>query len=361
MHALETIERSIDLLSAGAMNRNLDKRLVELEGGISNQDWDQQNIKNMKEASKLRAYKQALDKINEDFVEKRELFEMCVDEQDLAILEEVNTELVILLKETNQLYVQSMLNEEMDDRSCYIEIRQGAGGVESCDWVQILTRMYERWGELQGFQATVTSFTRGEVAGYKNSTIKITGEYAFGFAKYESGVHRFVRISPFDSNGKRHTSFVSVQVLPVHTISDSNVNDIEIDPKDIKIEVMRSQGAGGQHVNTTESAVRITHIPFNIQVFCQNERSQHRNKATAMEMLRAKLFTKDYQERLKERKESHSQLSENAWGSQIRSYVLHPYQMIKDVRTGFQTTAIQDTLDGNVQPFIEAALSYFKK
>ena len=203
----KAIEATLKQLSIQANSMNLENRLRELER--NNQDWNHQNIKQLKEASKLKLHKQTLDTLCSSLQEQRDLVNLCTNEEDLDMLQETSDELKVLEKQTKEFYLKSMLDEEMDESSCFIELRQGAGGAESCDWVQILTRMYERWGEIQGYQTSVTSFAKGEVAGYKNSTIKIQGSYAFGFAKYESGVHRFVRISPFDSNGKRHTYFSS--------------------------------------------------------------------------------------------------------------------------------------------------------
>jgi peptide chain release factor 2 len=310
------------------------------------------------QASKLSDTWQQFGQFQERYQETHELLGLAEEEGDQTLLTEVHSDACRLAKEVEEFFLKSMLNEEADSSHCFIELRAGSGGTESCDWVQILSRMYLRWAAQQNYQAKLIDYTDGEVAGYKNATIQVHGPFAFGWAKYESGVHRFVRISPFDSNGKRHTSFISVQVLPLS--SEEDQVDIELDPRELKIEVMRAQGAGGQHVNTTESAVRITHIPTNTVVFCQNERSQHQNKATAMELMKAKLYTRKLQQKSQEKKELYSQLSENAWGSQIRSYVLQPYRMIKDSRTGFQTSNVDAVLDGDVQGFMQAALMHFK-
>jgi peptide chain release factor 2 len=248
---------------------------------------------------------------------------------------------------------RNMLSEEGDNLSAVLQITAGAGGTESCDWAEMLLRMYIMWSEKQGFKVRELNYQSGDVAGIKTATIEIEGDFAFGYLKGENGVHRLVRISPFDSNAKRHTSFASVWIYP--QINDEI--DIDIEEKDLRIDTYRASGAGGQHVNKTDSAIRITHLPTNTVVQCQNDRSQHRNRAQAMSMLRAKL----YEIELKRREEINNQNAlskgEIGWGSQIRSYVLHPYQMVKDLRTNVEVGNTQSVLDGDLDIFVESALA----
>lgn len=248
-----------------------------------------------------------------------------------------------------RLEFRFMLSGEMDPNSAILSINAGAGGTESCDWAEMLLRMYCRWAEKKGFVAEIIDQQAGDGAGIRSATLTLEGPFAFGYAKAESGVHRLVRISPFDANKRRHTSFASVYVTP--QIDDSI--EVNIRDEDLRLETMRAGGAGGQHVNTTESAVRITHIPTGIVVQCQNERSQHQNKATALKVLRAKLYEREMQEREARLQAIRSSKKENAWGSQIRSYVLHPYQLIKDHRTNFERGDVGVVLDGDLDPFIE--------
>jgi peptide chain release factor 2 len=244
------------------------------------------------------------------------------------------------------------LSKKNDELDVYVEIHAGAGGTESQDWAEMLRNMYIKWAEKKSFSYSLISETKGEEAGFKSSTIKIEGKYAYGFLRYESGVHRLVRISPFDSSKRRHTSFSSVWVYPV---VDENI-DVIINEKDLRIDTYRSSGAGGQHVNTTDSAVRITHQPSNIVVQCQNERSQHKNKETAMNMLKARLHELEMQKKEAESKSVESNKKEIGWGHQIRSYILQPYQMVKDNRTGLERSDPEKVLDGNLNPFLEESL-----
>ena len=255
-------------------------------------------------------------------------------------------------KHLGSLEVKNLLGGENDQNDAIVMIHSGAGGTESADWAAMLLRMYQRWAELRGMDISIVDYQPGEEAGIKSVTFELKGNYAFGHLKVENGVHRLVRISPFDSNKRRHTSFASVFVYP--DIDDEI--DIEINEGDLRIDTYRSQGAGGQHVNTTDSAVRITHIPTGIVVACQNERSQHKNKATAMKVLRVKLYEKERQEQEAAREKLNSSKQKIAWGSQIRSYVLHPYQLVKDHRTDHETGNSQRVLDGDLDDFIEAAL-----
>ena len=246
-----------------------------------------------------------------------------------------------------------MLSGEADANNCYIEIHAGAGGTESQDWAEMLERMYLRWADRRGFTTSLIEESAGEEAGLKSATVLISGENAFGWLKTESGVHRLVRISPFDSAKRRHTSFASVWAYPE---VDENI-DVEIEEKDLRIDTYRASGAGGQHVNRTDSAVRITHEPSGIVVQCQKERSQHKNRATAMNMLRARLYEEELRKREAERAEIEEQKTDIGWGHQIRSYVLHPYQMVKDLRTSVERSDAQKVLDGDLDPFMEASLA----
>ncbi len=280
------------------------------------------------------------------------LFELAQEASDPQTFQEVETHLQTFQKKLTQVEFEQMLSGEHDPLNAILSITPGAGGTESQDWAQILLRMYVRWAEKKGFKAEVLDFQVGEEAGIKGATIGVTGPYAYGYLKAEAGVHRLVRISPFDANKKRHTSFASVFVYP------ELEEDIEIDinPADLRIDVYRASGPGGQGVNTTDSAVRITHVPTKIVVQCQNERSQHKNKATAMKVLKAKLYELKKQEEEAKLGSLHKEKKDIAWGSQIRSYVLHPYKMVKDHRTKHETSSADDVLDGNLDSFIEAYL-----
>jgi len=252
--------------------------------------------------------------------------------------------------------ISCFLSNEADSLDCYIEIHAGAGGTESQDWANMLRRMYLKWSDSKKFQSNIISEHKGEEAGIKSSIIKIEGDYVFGWLKKESGIHRLVRISPFDSGSRRHTSFASIWVYPV---VDENIN-IEISDKDLRIDTYRSSGAGGQHVNTTDSAVRITHLPTKIVVQCQNERSQHKNKETCINMLRARLYDFEIKKKEKEVENLESSKSEIGWGHQIRSYVLQPYRLVKDNRTNFENTSPDKVLDGEIDGFLEQSLYQVK-
>ena len=278
---------------------------------------------------------------------------MGEEEGDDAIVTEAETAINTIAKQVEKLKVECLFSGEADANSCFLEIHSGAGGTDSQDWAEMLLRMYLRWAETHGFTYTIISETAGEEAGLKAVTIKLTGHNAYGWAKTESGVHRLVRISPFNSAGKRQTSFSSVWVFPV--VDDSI--EIDIEEKDLRIDTFRASGAGGQHVNTTDSAVRITHLPTNIVAQCQNNRSQHRNRAEAMTMLKARLYEMELKKKEDAIQENNAGKTDNSWGHQIRSYVLHPYQMVKDLRTGVETAQTNQVLDGDLDNFITAALS----
>jgi peptide chain release factor 2 len=282
-----------------------------------------------------------------------ELIELGEAEGDDEIVAEAEKALFDLQKQAAKEQLQTLLSGEADPNDTYIEIHSGAGGTESQDWAQMLTRMYTRWAEAKGHKVDVIEINTGEEAGYKSATLLVKGRNAYGWLKTESGVHRLVRISPFDSNARRHTSFASAWVYPV--IDDSIT--IEISDNDVRIDTYRASGAGGQHVNKTDSAVRITHIPTNIVVQCQNDRSQHKNRATAWSMLRARLYEAELQRREEEAQAEAASRSEIGWGHQIRSYVLQPYQMVKDLRTGVESSNPSAVLDGDLDPFLESALA----
>ncbi len=280
-----------------------------------------------------------------------ELFDLAVEENDVATVDAVIQELDKTTKKVEQLEFQRMFSGEMDANSAYMDIQSGSGGTEAQDWANMLLRMYLRWGERHGFQAELIENSTGEVAGIKSATIHFTGPYAYGWLRTETGVHRLVRKSPFDSGNRRHTSFASVFVSPE---IDDNI-DIDINPADIRVDTYRASGAGGQHVNRTDSAVRMTHIPTNIVVQCQNDRSQHKNRASAMKQLRAKLYELELQKRRSKQQELEESKMEISWGSQIRSYVLD-MSRVKDLRTNVEHTQPQDVLDGDLDKFIEASL-----
>ncbi len=283
-----------------------------------------------------------------------ELIELGEAEGDEDVVKEAEDAIRALQAEAAKQELQTLLSGEADANDAYLEVHSGAGGTESQDWTEMLTRMYSRWAEARGFKLEVIEANPGEEAGLKSSTLLVKGTNAYGWLKTESGVHRLVRISPFDSNARRHTSFASVWVYPV--VDDSI--EIEINESDCRIDTYRASGAGGQHVNTTDSAVRITHMPTGIVVQCQNERSQHKNRATAWAMLRARLYEAELQRREEEAHAEASQKTEIGWGHQIRSYVLQPYQMVKDLRTGVESGNPSAVLDGSIDPFIEAALAH---
>ena len=285
-----------------------------------------------------------------------ELNELALEEKNQVIIDEIleNTKKLKISAKKNE--TKCFLSNESDSFDSYIEIHAGAGGTESQDWAEMLRRMYLKWSINKNFKSQLISEHKGDEAGIKSSTIKIEGDYTYGLLKSESGIHRLVRISPFDSGARRHTSFASIWVYPV---VDENI-DIEIIEKDLRIDTYRSSGAGGQHVNTTDSAVRITHIPSKIVVQCQNERSQHKNKETCMNMLRARLYDYEIKKREKESKNIESSKAEIGWGHQIRSYVLHPYRLVKDNRTNFESSNPDKVLDGDIDEFLESSLYNIK-
>ena len=281
-----------------------------------------------------------------------DLFNLAVEENNKLIINESLKNLEQLRLKAKKNEIKCFLSNESDSLDCYIEIHAGAGGTESQDWAEMLRRMYMKWSLNREFKSQIINEHKGDEAGIKSSTIKIEGEYVFGWLKSESGIHRLVRISPFDSGARRHTSFASVWIYPV---VDENI-DIEIIEKDLRIDTYRSSGAGGQHVNTTDSAVRITHLPTKIVVQCQNERSQHKNKETCMNMLRARLYNYQLKKIEDKTKSEENAKSEIGWGHQIRSYVLHPYRLVKDNRTNYESTSPDKVLEGAIDEFLESSL-----
>ncbi|MDA8776978.1 peptide chain release factor 2 [Alphaproteobacteria bacterium] len=307
----------------------------------------------MQERTRLENAIKACQKLETEMNDHIELIELGEAEGDDEVVRESEAALAALAAEAERMEVETLLSGEADSNNAYIEVHAGAGGTESQDWASMLQRMYMRWAEKKGYSVSLIEETSGEEAGIKSTTIEIKGHNAYGWAKTESGVHRLVRISPFDSNARRHTSFASVGCYPV--VDDAI--EVDVSEADVRIDTFRASGAGGQHVNTTDSAVRITHLPTNIVVQCQNQRSQHKNRATAWAMLRARLYELELQRREEEANANAEQKTEIGWGHQIRSYVLQPYQMVKDLRTGIESGNPSAVLDGALDNFMEAALA----
>jgi peptide chain release factor 2 len=307
----------------------------------------------MRERNALEDQTGAIRRLEQDLEDALTLIELGDAEGDAASVREGEAAIRRVEAEAARRQIESLLAGEADPNDTYLEVHSGAGGTESQDWAQMLQRMYGRWAEKHGFKVDVVDWTDGEEAGIKGATLLIKGHNAYGWLKTESGVHRLVRISPFDSNARRHTSFASVWVYPV---VDDKI-DIQVNESDCRIDTYRSSGAGGQHVNTTDSAVRITHLPTGIVVACQQERSQHKNRATAWNMLRARLYEAELKRREEKASAEAASKTDIGWGHQIRSYVLQPYQLVKDLRTGVQSTSPSDVLDGELDPFMEAALA----
>ncbi|MBO6608233.1 peptide chain release factor 2 [Altererythrobacter sp.] len=332
------------------------RRLDELNARVQDPTlWD-----NPKEAQAVsreqKLLENAVNTVNEissEMADAIEFIEMGEAEGEEEVISDGLSSLKRLADRADADKVQALLSGEADGNDTYLEIHAGAGGTESQDWAEMLFRMYSRWAERRGFKVETVEYQAGDQAGIKSATLLLKGENAFGYAKTESGVHRLVRISPYDSSARRHTSFSSVWVYPV---IDDDI-DIEINESDLKIDTYRASGAGGQHVNTTDSAVRITHQPTGIVVASQNDRSQHKNRATAMNMLKARLFEREMAEREAAASGEYQEKSEIGWGHQIRSYVLQPYQMVKDLRTGVTSTSPDNVLDGDLDQFISAALA----
>ena len=332
------------------------RRLDELNARVQDPTlWDnpKQAQAISREQKSLETAVNTVNEISAEMADAIEFIEMGEAEGEESIVEDGLATLQRLAERADADKVQALLSGEADGNDTYLEIHAGAGGTESQDWAEMLLRMYARWAERRGFKVETVEYQAGEQAGIKSATLLIKGENAYGYAKTESGVHRLVRISPYDSSARRHTSFSSVWVYPV--IDDSF--EIEINPADLKIDTYRASGAGGQHVNTTDSAVRITHQPSGIVVASQQDRSQHKNREIAMNMLKARLYEAEMRSREEAASAEHSAKSDIGWGHQIRSYVLQPYQMVKDLRTGVVSTSPDAVLDGAIDPFISAALA----
>ena len=329
------------------------KSLIE----ISETDgfWDDpkkaQNI--MKEIKLKENMINLVNKINQDYHDLKDLIELAESENDSDLINELDNSLDNLIIKSSKYKIETMFSDKNDFSNCFLEIHAGAGGTEAQDWALMLQRMYFRWAEKKHFKVKIIEESPGDEAGIKSSTLMLVGDYANGWARTETGVHRLVRISPFDSSSRRHTSFASVWVYP----ESSDEIDIMIDDKDLKVDTYRASGAGGQHVNKTDSAIRITHLPTKIIVQCQSDRSQHRNKAQALSMLKAKLYELELKKREEENQLLSSSKNEIGWGSQIRSYVLHPYNLVKDLRTNVETGNTVAVLDGELDQFINEALA----
>lgn len=308
-----------------------------------------QKIKSLKE------WVEPFQKAFSAFESVKGLYVDAYESGDDSFVQELEKELTKVEKELSELEIKKMLSGEFDAKNCYLSINAGAGGTEACDWAEMLARMYQRWVQKKGWQIEEIDRLHGDVAGIKNITFKIQGPFAYGYCKAERGVHRLVRISPFDSNAKRHTSFASVEVIPE---IDETV-EVEIRPEDLKVDTYRSSGAGGQHVNTTDSAVRMTYLPLGIVVTCQKERSQIQNREMCLKMLKAKIYQQRVEERTQALKDLQGEKKEIGWGSQIRNYVFQPYTLVKDARTKYEVGDINSVMDGNIDGFIQAYLKEF--
>ena len=353
---IATIKTAVDLLRKHVKYDDAKARMADLEVAISNGDFwnDQENAQRiMREKNRLERQLSIIDKLQSEMEDVVALWELGVAENDEEIVADAESSLSNLVCIAQKRQLESLLSGEADSNDCFLEVHAGAGGTEAQDWALMLMRMYSRWSEARGFKLQLIEESAGEEAGIKSVTMRIEGENAYGWMKTESGVHRLVRISPYDSSARRHTSFASVWVYPV---VDDNI-EVDVEDKDLRIDTYRASGAGGQHVNKTDSAIRITHLPTNIVVQCQNDRSQHRNRATALNMLKARLYELELQRREDAASDAASSKTDIGWGNQIRSYVLHPYQMVKDLRTNVEKGNTQGVLDGDLDDFIEASLA----
>ena len=356
-HKADTIRSAMVLLRRHADWDQSIARIEELRKLSEDQKlWDDQeraqNI--LREKTHLEQSIDGIKEMEKHLVDTLDLIAMAEAEGDDGLIGELNDQLADLETLALRKQLESLLSGEADSNDCFVEIHAGAGGTESQDWAEMLQRMYARWAERRGYAVSYIEESPGEEAGLKSSTMRFSGNQAYGWLKTESGVHRLVRISPYDSSSRRHTSFASIWIYPV---VDETI-EVEIDEKDLRVDTYRASGAGGQHVNKTDSAIRITHLPTGIVVQCQNDRSQHRNRATALAMLKARLYEAELQRREAEADADAASKSEIGWGNQIRSYVLHPYQMVKDLRTQTETGNTQGVLDGDIDAFLEAGLAH---
>ncbi|MEK9611357.1 MAG: peptide chain release factor 2 [Alphaproteobacteria bacterium] len=353
---IESITATIELLRVHVGYEAAMARLAELESQSAEADfWNDQAVAQeaMREKNRLERQLTMITSLQSEMEDAVGLIELGEIEGDQDVVAEAEEALAQLAVVADKRQLESLLSGEADGNDCFLEIHAGAGGTEAQDWAQMLARMYSRWCETRGFKLQMIEESAGEEAGIKSVTMRIEGENAYGWLKTESGVHRLVRISPYDSSARRHTSFASAWVYPV---VDENI-EIEIEDKDLRIDTYRASGAGGQHVNKTDSAIRITHLPTNIVVQCQNDRSQHRNRATAFNMLKARLYELELQKREDAASDAAAGKTEIGWGNQIRSYVLHPYQMVKDLRTNVEKGNAAGVLDGDLDDFVEASLA----
>ena len=352
---VNSVEKSLELLRQRMDWDTASNRLEEYNARVEDPNlWDQpdQAQKLMRERQSLVDAMEGHNQIRDDLLYNIEMIELGEQEEDSEIIDEAENAITLLAKNAASKELEALLNGEADANDTFLEIHAGAGGTESCDWAAMLARMYLRWAQKTGYNVDLQSETPGEEAGIKSVTYKISGHNSYGWLKSESGVHRLVRISPFDSSAKRHTSFCSIWVYPV---VDDNI-DIEVNPADIRIDTFRSSGAGGQHVNTTDSAVRITHNPTGI-VVTSSEKSQHQNRDIAMKALKSRLYQLELDRRSAAVVEAHENKGDAGWGNQIRSYVLQPYQMVKDLRTGHETSDTKGVLDGDLEDFMAATLA----
>ncbi|RJL00532.1 peptide chain release factor 2 [Paracoccus aestuarii] len=352
---IEAIRRSLTLLGQRLDWETAPHRLEEMNAMIEDGDLWSDPARAQKLMRERQSLSDAIDtyrRIEGDLTANAEMVELAEEEGDPDLVAEAEANLKTLAQLAAQKELEALLNGEADGNDTFLEINAGAGGTESCDWASMLARMYVRWAEKKGYEVELLSETGGDEAGIRSAAYKVTGHNAYGWLKSESGVHRLVRISPYDSAARRHTSFSSVWVYPV---VDENI-EIDIPDRDIRIDTYRSSGAGGQHVNTTDSAVRITHLPTNI-VVTSSEKSQHQNRANAMAALKARLYQMELDKRNAEINAQHAAKGDAGWGNQIRSYVLHPYQMVKDLRTGEETSDTQGVLDGDLDAFMAATLA----
>lgn len=352
---IEAIQRSLELIGTRLDRPKAESRLQELN--LQSEDpsiWDdpQRAQQLMKERQRLVSRIDSFDAWRQELQDNIELIELAEAEDDESVVKEAEANLRQLQKTTEKQELETLLSGEADENDAFVEINAGAGGTESCDWAGMLSRMYEKWALRRGYKRELISINRDVEAGLKSATYKIVGENAYGWLKTESGVHRLVRNSPFDSNARRHTSFSSVWVYPA--IDDTI--DVEINPADLRIDTFRASGAGGQHVNKTDSAVRITHVPTGI-VVTSSEKSQHQNRSICMSALRSRLYEMELRRRTEKIQEAYEQRGDAGWGHQIRSYVLTPYQMVKDLRTRVETSDTQGVLDGQIDQFMESVLA----